>query len=563
MKKNLIKIYVFTLLVSIVSVSCESFLEDKILDQVSEEAIYSTVNGLEVGVNGLYNQYRSYNAPAGEGAGGGPIRSQMFIMGADDLGQFRTYMTPYQESSHNANAFPSFKWVEGYQLIDRCNAIIQGSEKIVTEGAELIRMNRIVAQARIMRAEIYLDLIRLYDNILLDTTATTAENANDPITYAVADPVAVFEVIDGDLDFAIANLNYNEDYGRYNRSVARHLKGKSNMWQAQYLPLTGITSINVNAKYREAANQFDAIINESGKTLVPIADVFGQNLNHSEMLFAIIRDEELGSTGAGDNLAGGAGTWLGAVFTNRLYENGAGLFIHDVEYGGEALGWAHPNNYLQQLYGTLVIPDPAKPWGRQIITNDLRYTTYFYPETYISNNPASPRFGQVIPVTDYDDNSRRYHFSSKKFFDSEKGDRTNDSWKDYPMYRLAETFLLGAEAHSNLGETSIALEYMNKVRRRAFGANFNAPNPAVDFTSWTLNTYLEESARELNLERNRWFLLKRLGILLERQRLHYRFGATAAQLSTNAFPMLDHMVRLPIPQQQIDLMKTFPQNPGY
>lgn len=561
MKKNLIKIYVFTLLVSIVSVSCESFLEDKILDQVSEEAIYSTVNGLEVGVNGLYNQYRSYNAPAGE-AGGGGIRSQMFIMAADDLGQFRTYMTPYQEASHNANAFPSFKWVEGYQLIDRCNAIIQNSQNIAVEGAELTRMNRVVAQARIMRAEIYLDLIRLYDNILLDTTATTAENANDPITYEVADPVAVFEVIDGDLDFAIANLNYTEDYGRYNKSVARHLKGKSSMWQAQYLPLTGITGINVNAKYREAANQFDAIINESGRTLVPINQVFGENLNHSEMLFSIVRDEELGSTGAGDNLAGGAGTWLGAVFTNRLYENNPTYFIHSSEYGGEALGWAYPNNYLQELYGTLVIPDPTKPWARQIITDDLRYTNYFYPETYVANNPNSPRFGEVIPVTDYNNDIRRYHFSSKKFFDTEKGDRTNDSWKDYPMYRLAESFLLGAEAHSYLGETSVALEYMNKVRRRAFGLNINAASPR-DFTSWTQETYLEESARELNLERNRWFLLKRLGILIERQRLHYRFGANAAQVVTNAFPMEDHMVRLPIPQQQIDLMKTFPQNPGY
>lgn len=560
MKKSIFKIYVLTLLVSIISVSCEDFLEDEILDQVSESAIYSTLNGLEVGVNGLYNQYRKYNAPAGEN---GPLRAQLFFMAADDLGVFRTYQTPYQASSHTPSGFPDFKWVEGYQLIDRCNAIIQNSENIKVEGADITRMSFIVAQARIMRAEIYLDLIRMYDNILLDTTATTPENANEPIDYKVADPIAVFAVIDGDLDFAIENLKYIEDYGRYNKSVARHLKGKSAMWQAQYLPRTGITSINVNDKYREAANQFDKIITESGRTLVPIADVFGQNLNHSEMLFAIVRNQELGSTGAGDDLAGGAGTWIGSVFTQRLYENGSGDFINSVENGGEALGWAFPNDYLQGLYGTVVIPNPAKPWGRQVITNDLRYTNYFYPETYKVDNPLSARFGQIKPVTDYDDNMRRYHFSSKKFYDALKGARTNDSWKDFPMYRLAETFLLGAEAHSNLGETAIALEYMNKVRRRAYGKPYNTPNASVDFTSWTLNTYLDESARELNLERNRWFLLKSLGILVERQRLNYRFGANAAQVKTNAYPMADHMVRMPIPQNQIDLMKTFPQNPGY
>lgn len=548
MKKSLFKIYGLAFLISIMSASCEDFLEDEILDQVSEDYIYSTLDGLEVGVNGLYNQYRSYNAPAGEG---NPLRAQMFYMAADDLGQFRTYQTPYQASSHTPAAFPSYKWVEGYQLIDRCNAIIQNAETIGVEDSDLTRMNFIVAQARAMRAEIYLDLIRMYDNILLDTTATTPENADEPITYAVADPEDVFNVIDGDLDFAIEHLAYVEDFGRYNRSVARHLRGKSAMWQAGYLD-------GGTVKYQEAADQFDKLITESGRNLVSISQVFGQDLNHSEMLFAITRDQDLGSTGAGDNLAGGAGTWIGSVFNQRLYEDSHGYFISEVENGGQALGWAHPNDYLQELYGTLVIPDPTKPWGRQIITDDLRYTNYFFPETYIANNPDSPRFGEEIPVTDYDNNIRRYHFSSKKFYDAEKGALTNDSWKDYPMYRLAESYLLGSEAHWRLGNDGKALEYINTVRRRAFGGD-----TSYDFTSYDQEIYLEESARELNLERNRWFLLKRLGILVERQRLHYRFGGNASQVTTNQFPMEEHMVRAPIPQNQIDLMGTFPQNPGY
>ncbi len=548
MKKSLFKIYGLAFLISIMSASCEDFLEDEILDQVSEDYIYSTLDGLEVGVNGLYNQYRSYNAPSGEG---NKLRAQMFYMAADDLGQFRTYQTPYQPSSHNPTAFPSYKWVEGYQLIDRCNAIIQNAETVEVDDSDLTRLNFLVAQARVMRAEIYLDLIRMYDNILLDTTATTPENADEPIDYAVADPEDVFNVIDSDLDFAIEHLAYVEDFGRYNRSVARHLRGKSAMWQAGYLN-------GGAAKYQEAADQFDKLITESGRNLVSISQVFGQDLNHSEMLFAITRDQDLGSTGAGDNLAGGAGTWIGSVFTQRLYEDSHGYFISEVENGGQALGWAHPNDYLQELYGTLVIPDPTKPWGRQIITDDLRYTNYFFPETYIANNPDSPRFGEEIPVTDYDNNIRRYHFSSKKFYDAEKGALTNDSWKDYPMYRLAESYLLGSEAHWRLGNDGKALEYINTVRRRAFGGDIS-----YDFTSYDQETYLEESARELNLERNRWFLLKRLGILVERQRMHYRFGGNASQVTTNQFPMEEHMVRAPIPQNQIDLMGTFPQNPGY
>jgi hypothetical protein len=128
-------------------------------------------------------------------------------------------------------------------------------------------------------------------------------------------------------------------------------------------------------------------------------------------------------------------------------------------------------------------------------------------------------------------------------------------------YRFAETLLLGAEAHWRVdGESPTspkALEYINMIRRRAYGVT----DATYDFTTFDLDTYLEESARELAFEKGRWFLLKRLGLLVERQNMYYMYGSS----STNQVlePMAPHMVRLPIPQSQIDLMGTFPQNEGY
>ena len=517
MKNKFLNIICFGFLILHVN-SCSDFLEEEVLDQISVDYIYSTQEGLQVGVNALYNRMRDYNVPAGDA--GDALRANIFFMAGTDLGQTRTYHRPYGATNHTASGFPSTKWIVGYQIIDRCNAIINSVDNI--EG-DAVKLNNLVAQAKVIRAELYFDLIRMYDNILLDVTATTPENVNDPIEYKPANPADVYALIDSDLDFAIANLAYDEPYGRYNKGVARHLRGKSAMWQK---------------KWQQAADQFDAVIKESGKSLVAINQVFGQNLNHKEMLFVYVFDQLLGGN---NNLAGGGGNWIGAVFTNRLYEQGSGDFIHQVEYGGEALGWSQPNDYLQSLYDKV---------------NDKRYTTYYYPETYAVNNPNSPRFGQIIPVSGYDDNFRRYHFSLKKFYDAEKGALTNDSWKDYPMYRLAETYLIGSEAHWRLGNNTKALEYINTVRRRAYGGS-----TAYDFTTYDLNTYLDESARELAMERNRWFLLKRLGLLYERQTLHYKYGSNKANLVLE--PMAPHMVTCPIPQSQIDLMGTFPQNPGY
>ena len=129
-------------------------------------------------------------------------------------------------------------------------------------------------------------------------------------------------------------------------------------------------------------------------------------------------------------------------------------------------------------------------------------------------------------------------------------------YKDLIKYRYAETLLLGAEAHWRMsGENSSnpkALEYINLVRERA---------GLEPFDSFDRENYLEESARELALEGNRWFLLKRMGLLVERQSLHYQRGSNSNNVGPE--PMASHMVRLPIPQSQIDLMGTFPQNEGY
>ncbi len=519
------KIFKYILIVTLLSgfTACEDFLEEVPVDNIYSDYIYSSVEGLEVGVNALYNRMRVYNFPAFEGAA---LQSNVFFYVAHDLGLVRTWHRPYGEG-HTPGGFTDNKWVTAYNIIDKANAIISNSRNLEADPAG--NLNKQVAQARLIRGELYFDLIRMYGRILLDTIATTPENAFDSVAYVPADPAAVWDLINSDFDFAIANLSYNEGHGRYGQGAARHLRGKSAMWQSDWT---------------EAAEQFDAIINDGTHRLVGLNTVFGQDLTHAEGLYVYTRDELLGSTTDGDNLAGGGGTWIGSVFTNRAYEI-SNEIINDPEYGGQALGWSFPNDYLQSLYDK---------------DNDLRYTTYYYPTTFYVNNPDLPNFGEEISA--YPDNYRQYHFSLKKFYDEEKGAFTNDSWKDIIYYRFAETLMLGAEAHWRMdGENPanpVALDYINRIRRRAFGVD----DATYDITSFTLDTYLEESARELAFEKNRWFLLKRIGLLVERQNLYYQYGSSDANVVLE--PMAPHMVNMPIPQSQINLMgEGFPQNDGY
>jgi len=525
MKK--LKYLFFPVFVALTLVSCEALLEEEIID-VSVDAIYNSPEGLEVGVNALYNRMRVYNAPAGDNSN---LQSNVFFLAATDLGLHRTWFTPYGPSTHTPARFPADKWNNAYRIIDRASAIITSARSIPMDQTA---KNKLVAQARIIRGELYLDLISMYGGIVLDTIPTTPQNIDDPIDYKRATDDEVFGVINADLDFAVEHLDWQVPTGRYGKGVARHIRGKAAMWRGDW---------------QEAADQFDAIINDGTHKLMELSQVFGNNVNHSEALFVYQRNQSLG---AGDNLAGGGGFWLGSVFNQRIYEKQSGAdpvagneIAMTTEYGGQALGWFYPNNYLKSLYDKV---------------NDKRFITYYWPEnhtSYIVNNPQHPRFG--LPITAPEDNYRRYHWSLKKYADFEtKLPNQDNSYKNYIYYRYAETLLLASEAHHNLGDDTKALDYINQVRRRGYGLNPAAAAPAVDFTAWTLNSYLDESARELAFENYRWFLLKRLGLLGERVSLYYRNGDTAAAEAADAAnsqtPWQPHFVNIPVPQSQIDIM---------
>ena len=85
-------------------------------------------------------------------------------------------------------------------------------------------------------------------------------------------------------------------------------------------------------------------------------------------------------------------------------------------------------------------------------------------------------------------------------------DRVSDN--DVIMYRLADVFLMKAEAYAGLGNTTDAISYLNKVRSRAGTGNYAG---ATDEPSVELEL-LNERGRELFFENKRWYDLVRFHI---------------------------------------------------
>lgn len=529
--KNIFKIAVVVVGIVFLNSSCKKWLTEENFVRIGSDVIYQDEGGLSVGLGALYNLQRAYELMS---YNNGLQQNNLWIYCADDLGCTRTFNdAQVYKANMNAINFPRGKWNSGYQLIDRASAIISAAPKVTFSSAA--NRNRVIAEAKVIRAMTYFKLWQLYDNILIDTIPTTVENAFEPVVYSPAAKADVLNLINADLDFAIANLSYNTKPGQISQGLARHIRAQVASWQSDWTTM---------------AAQCDAIINTGGYSLQPLDLVFGANVNHKEAIYTYQFDEILSNNSG--TLAGGEQHYLSAFFTARYYEMPGGHMIEDNTWGGNSFAWTTPNFYLKRLMG----------WDAATgLSPDKRFTTYFYPDTLIGNKPGSAYFGLKLPRSSYPGNNklgnyRQYSFSVKKYQDFTKPSGRAGSYKDVIAYRLAETLLLGAEAHwrkSGNAADPTALLYINRIRTRA-------GMPA--FTTLDQQTILDESARELAFEGGRWFLLKRMGVLISQVNQYHTFGSS----STNeaVFPMQPHMVRWPIPQDQIDLMApSFPQNQGY
>ena len=127
---------------------------------------------------------------------------------------------------------------------------------------------------------------------------------------------------------------------------------------------------------------------------------------------------------------------------------------------------------------------------------------------------------------------------------------------DYPMFRLADAYLIYAEAalRGGGGSTTQALDYVNRLRRRAFG------NTSGDISSGqlTLDFLLDERGREFLWEGQRRMDLIRYGKFTGSSYLWSWKGGVKLGAATDA-----HLNLYPIPANEISANPNLTQNPGY
>ena len=122
-----------------------------------------------------------------------------------------------------------------------------------------------------------------------------------------------------------------------------------------------------------------------------------------------------------------------------------------------------------------------------------------------------------------------------------------DNGNDYAFFRLAEMYLIRAEANNELGNTAAAIADLNLVRARVF----SPPQPTTAVTQAQVRAaILNERLFEFTWEGKRRQDLVRAG--------QFTSGTWYAKTTSTPFRVL-----FPIPQTQIETNPQLKQNPGY
>ncbi len=527
------KIFVIVLLLFVLS-GCEEYLKEENPSEVTTDFLYTTADGLQAAVNGLYSIERDQASESESG-------NMAVILGdaGTDIAWDRASQQDVErlrpERDLTTYAPISSWWKKWYRIIERSNSIITFGE---LADIEADHKKEILRNAYIYRAYAYFWLVRKYDNIWLNTEPTTYQNI-DGRTFEAASQTDVYALIISDLDKAIEY--YGNDWtvipGQFNQGVARLLRADVAMWQKDY---------------QTAATQTTKIITDGPFALEAPENVWAKDRRRDtkESMYVMQFDE----------FAPGGGPYhrFSLIFTPQ-YRSVPGCVVAS-EYGG--YGWARifPNQYLLGLYD--------KKYDKRWNAWWQHYYTYNDPDYDFSK--VSYHFGDTIKLNDNsqlkgDNFYKNTQTSCKKYWDWEKEALATKPYNNVYIFRYPQVLLIAAEAYMRLNDMPKALSYINQLRQN----RILSASPSQLLTSVNEDVILEESARELALEGHRWFLLKRLGKLVERVKMYGGISVYQGVKAPNAdyfscrTNIQSYHVRWPIPQSERDAMGGFPQNEGY
>ncbi|MCB0533580.1 MAG: RagB/SusD family nutrient uptake outer membrane protein [Lewinellaceae bacterium] len=562
------KIYKYLCIIALISINnaCEKdFLKEEPIDFLSTENAFLTENDFNASINNLYGLLRTEFYTVND------FNPMEYLYRTDVAFQITT-QTPNMDADFSPNSgIISNHWTRLYKIVAEANTIIS---RLPNSQLSDAKKPLFEAKAKFFRAFAYRSLAYLYGGVPL----VLEEVASEKVDFVRATRKEVYTQVINDLTFAVANLP----------GITAVKDGEVSSLAAQHLLAEVYLA---DGQFQNAVNAATAVIDDPNTGLMTAR--FGSRSMETpgDVYWDLFRRNNQNRASAGnkeaiwviqietDVLGGSAvsSAQAGSYLLERVHPplirdvriDGVAPFLWPAgDYtGGRGVGFLAPSDYFTY---TLYQSD---------FDNDIRNANHNFVRAYQSNNPASPYFGQMISIHNVPPNTTG---TGGSVITSSKPDRAfypyqtkcttpfnhpgalyispapypfalkpsaGGTYTDQYMFRLAETYLIRAEAYLGLNNTTMAAEDINVVRRRANATDVMPGNVDIDYI-------LDERMRELGVEEKRMLTLMRLGKLVDRVKKCNPFYAPG---------MKDHFNLWPIPQAEIERNRgaVLEQNPGY
>ncbi len=508
---KLLFIPIFLLLIML---SCEDVLDRAPLDKIKADEVFSSQGLASAYVTDLYARLPS----------------------TDFMGQTTGQCDESTRSTGNSNnvtqgtvnkTSEAFGYWD-YTLIRDINNFIENIKVSSIDEAGRLQLE---GEVRFLRAYVYFEMAKRYGGVpLVDVVIDPFQEIDIKYTQRSTEE-AIFNFIDSELTQA-ANMLKTDPLprGRVNKWTALALKARSNLWAASIakygtLALNGLVGIPVsraNEFYQKASDAADLVIQSNNYSLYnPVPGNKSENYrrifidpNHSEIIFERVYDGI--NRGHGWDCYNGPWPFAarGGVIDPTLdfilgFENIDGsseqpVFGENVLYNNATDPFINKD---PRLFATVFF-DGDEWAGDKVRTYEGIDPSNTPTPSSIISNPAldykgMPTVGLASRMYSFDERSPNSGFCVKKYLDETKikiAESESDS--NWLLFRLAEMYLIKAEAEFELGKLQNAATALNVTRERA-GISL------VDESSITLEIVRNEIRSELSYEDHRYWDLRR------------------------------------------------------
>ncbi len=523
----------------------DNFLNEKPLDTLTNEIVLTSKSGFENYIVGLHEAARLeltredgfhwwFNFFHG---------TDIACSGENAAANFRNYVAYLNPNTPVVEKY----WDWAYRLmLQRANTVI-----VYANRADLQHIwrddqekNAVLAEAKFFRAYTHNFLANLYGSAPLVDTIYTGPKTD----FTRQTREQLYESARQDLEFASqwlpVTVPKNQE-GRIVKGAADHLLTEVYISLRQYQKaIASASEVIDSGTYELMTTRFGSEKELPGDVYSDLFKDGNQNRssgNQEGIYVWQIEDQTPGGQGgtSGNNSLRGWGPFYINV---RDPDGRPGMIIADSL--GRGVGWTRPTTYF--LYDIW-----KDNWD-----NDIRNSVHNIRRVHYYNNPASAWFGKPVEKEHIarQDTFQMIYPTLRKVegkVGASGNNTTGRTFKDFYVFRLAETYLLRAEAYMYAGDLVNAAKDINKVRNRS-----NAKSIAPEQV--TLDYILDERGRELITEEPRHRTLVRTGKLVERVRKYNMRDDTRATIQ-------DYHQFWPIPQNAIDANFSSPlgQNQGY